>query len=90
MEYFLTRPMMVLAFKDNHQEAVTLPTGKLIDVVGPVEDDDRFVRIRADGEFHVFASDLADGAKQVGPREKRGLAEESPASEPNSQRAAHK
>ena len=90
MEYFLTRPMMVLAFRDNHQAAVTLPAGKLIEVIGPVEDDDRFVRIRADGEFHVFASDLADGAKQTGTREERGLSEEGPASEPKSQTAAHK
>ena len=90
MEYFLTRPMMVLAFKDNHQEAVTLPAGKRIDVIGPVEDDDRFVRIRADEEFHVFATDLADAARQAGSREERGLSEESPARKSKSQTAARK
>ena len=48
MQYRLTLPMMVLAFKDNHQAAVTIPAGTLLEVVGPVEDDDRFLLIRTD------------------------------------------
>ena len=90
MEYFLIRPMMVLAFEDNHQAAVTLPAGKRIDVIGPVEDDDRFVRIRADGEFHVFATDLEDAARQAGSREERGSSEEGSVPESKSQTAARK
>ncbi len=66
MKYVLTCPMMVLAFQDNHQAAVTIPAGKCIEVVGPVEDDDRFLLISAeDGQFHIFASDLAGRAKPV-------------------------
>jgi hypothetical protein len=66
MQYLLTLPMMVLAFKDNHQAAVTLPAGKLIEIVGPVDDDDRFLLINADdGQFHIFASDLAGRAEQI-------------------------
>ena len=48
--------MMVLAFKDNHQAAVTIPAGKVIEVIGPSADDDRFLLISADdGHFHIFA-----------------------------------
>ena len=82
MQYILTLPVMVLAFRDNHQAAVTMSAGKLIEVVGPVEEDDRFLLISADeGQFHIFASDLADRAKPVAARETaRGLSEESLAS----------
>ena len=55
MQYLLTLPMMVSAFKDNHQSAVTIPAGTIIEVVGPVEDDDRFLLIQADDvQFHIF------------------------------------
>ncbi len=82
MKYLLTSPMMVLAFQDNHQAAVTIPAGKCIEVVGPVEDDDRFLLIRAeDGQFHIFASDLAGRATPVvADQAVRGLSEESPVS----------
>ena len=30
-------PTMVLAFKDNHQAAVTIPAGQIVDVIGPAE-----------------------------------------------------
>ena len=63
MQYLLNHPMAVLAFSDNHQAAVTIPAATCIEVVGPVENDDRFLLIRADhGQFHIFASDLADRA----------------------------
>ncbi|MBZ5677824.1 MAG: hypothetical protein LAP61_26555 [Acidobacteriia bacterium] len=92
MQYLLTLPMMVLAFKDNHQAAVTIPAGTLIEVVGAVEGDDRFLLVRADdGQFHIFASDLADRANPVVVRETvRGFSEESLASKPKSKRGAHR
>ena len=56
---------MVLALKDNHQLAVTIPAGKIVDVVASAQDD-RFVVVTVDGEqFHAFASDLADRASQI-------------------------
>jgi len=51
---------MVLAYRDNHQAATTIPAGKTIDVIGPAEDD-RFCVVNSDGEeFLVFESDLMD------------------------------
>lgn len=59
MSFHTTLPLMVLAFKDNLDAAVTVPPGKVIEVMGPAEDD-RFAIIRVDGEeFLVFESDLA-------------------------------
>jgi len=56
----ITREMMVLAHRDKHQAAVNLPSGKIVDVLGPAEDD-RFVRINVDGEeFEAFEIDLAE------------------------------
>ena len=91
MQYFLNRPIMVLAFKDNHQAAVTMPAGKLIDVVGPVENDDRFLVISADdAQFHIFASDLAGRAEPVIAREPMpGFPEKNSASERKPKRAVH-
>jgi hypothetical protein len=55
------RELMVLAnMGDNHQAAVTIPPGKIIEVLGPATDD-RFVTIRVDGKtFDVFLTDLSD------------------------------
>ena len=91
MQYLLNLPIMVLAFRDNHQAAVTLPAGKLIDVVGPVENDDRFLVIRADdAHFHIFASDLADRAKPVVARERApDFPENHSASKRKPKRAVH-
>jgi hypothetical protein len=51
---------MVLALNDNHEAAVPIPAGKVVDVVGSAEDD-RFVVVSVDGEqFLAFASDLTD------------------------------
>jgi hypothetical protein len=56
----LIRPTMVLAMNDNHQSAVPIEAGKIVDVVGSAEDD-RFVIVSVEGEqFLAFASDLAD------------------------------
>ena len=70
MQYLLTLPLMVLAFENNHQAAVTVPAATCIEVVGPVENDDRFLLISVDhAQFHIFASDLADRAIPVAARE---------------------
>jgi len=70
MRYLLTHPMAVLAINDNHQAAVTVPAATCIEVVGPVENDDRFLLIRADhGQFHIFASDLAGRTIPMAARE---------------------
>jgi hypothetical protein len=65
MLHRLSRATMVLASGDNHQAAIPIPAGKIVDVVGSTEDD-RFVVISVDGEeFVAFASDLVDGASQL-------------------------
>lgn len=65
MLHRLSRATMVLALRDNHQAAVTIPAGKIVDVAGSAEDD-RFVIVTVDGEqFHAFASDLADRANHT-------------------------
>ena len=43
MTYRLDRPMMVLAFKDNHQAATTIPAGQVVELIGPAKDDRFFV-----------------------------------------------
>jgi len=66
MRYRLVLPTMVLAFRDNHQAAVTIQPETIIDIVGPVTNDDRFVIVRTqDQEFHMFASDLAEHGRKV-------------------------
>ena len=56
---------MVLALRGNHQAAVTIPAGTMVDVLGLAEDD-RFVVITMEGEqFHAFATDVADRARKV-------------------------
>jgi hypothetical protein len=65
MLHRLSQATMVLASGDNHQAAIPIPAGKIVDVVGSTEDD-RFVVISVNGErFLAFASDLVDGASQV-------------------------
>ena len=69
MQYRLNHPIMVLAFKDNHQLAVSVPAGQIVDVIGPAENDDRFLVLNVNDEpFHAFASDLADGTEQIQAR----------------------
>lgn len=63
--YRVDRPMLCLAFRDNHHAAVTIKAGKVFEVVGPAQDD-RFVVVDIDGEqFLVFVSDLEDYGKPV-------------------------
>jgi hypothetical protein len=57
--------LMVLALKGNHQAAITIPAGKIVDIVS-LPGDDRFVVITVEGEqFHAFASDLANRVYKV-------------------------
>jgi hypothetical protein len=68
MLHRLDRPTIVLALRDNHQAAVPIPAGKIVDVAGSGEDD-RFVVVTVDGEqFHALASDLADDNVNGWPR----------------------
>ena len=66
MRYRLKQSIMVLAFTDNHQLAVTVPAGEIIRVIGGVDNDNRFLVVDVgDERFHIFASDLGDRAEQV-------------------------
>ena len=58
-QYLLTVLMMVFT-RDNHQAVVLIPAETFMEVVGPVENDDRYLLVDVDrGQFHIFASDLA-------------------------------
>jgi hypothetical protein len=72
MLYKLTGDLMVLGGCDNHMAAVGLPAGRIIDLLGPAEDD-RFVRIQVDHQvFEAFETDvrarIADCAPPVSLR----------------------
>jgi hypothetical protein len=68
MRYRCTGSIMVLAFKDNHQAAVSIQPGQIFELVGPAEDD-RFVVVDVKGEeFLVFNSDLEDYGVMVPER----------------------
>jgi len=90
MKHLVVLPTMVLAFKDNHQAAVTLSIGKFIEVIGPAADDDRFLVICTDeGQFHIFASDLSNRTRPVVAQETSlNLSEESPSTKPKPKKAA--
>lgn len=65
MQHSLSASLMVLALNGDHQAAVTIPAGKIVDVTRS-DGDDRFVVITVEGEqFHAFASDLSDKAYHV-------------------------
>jgi len=56
----LNAPLMVLAFRDNHQAAITIPAGRTIDVIEQAEDD-RFCVVNSEGqEFLAFQQDLLE------------------------------
>jgi hypothetical protein len=51
-------PSSLLRIGDGHHAAITIPSGRLIRVIGPAEDD-RFLVIEIDGErFQAFETDL--------------------------------
>ena len=63
--YRVNLPVMALAFRDDHQGAVTIQAGEIFEVVGPAQDD-RFVVVDAGGErFLVFDCDLRDRGEPV-------------------------
>ncbi len=67
----LNLPIMVLAFRDNRQVAVTIQAGEIFEVLGPAQDD-RFVVVEVKGEqFLVFDCDLNDRRKFVPHRNTR-------------------
>lgn len=56
--YRLKANLLLLAFGDNHGDALPAPPGSLIDVQ-KLPEDDRFVLVVAQGQhFHAFASDI--------------------------------
>ena len=58
MLYRASHPIIVLAFRDNHQAAVAVSPGDILEVIGPAQDD-RFVVVSVKGEkFLVFESDM--------------------------------
>jgi hypothetical protein len=63
MLYRASHPITVLAFRDNHQAAITVPPGDILEVIGPAQDD-RFVIVSIKGEeFLVLQSDLMTGGE---------------------------
>ncbi len=60
---------MVLAFKDNHEAAVTMPEGTIFELNGSAPNDYRFVIVTFNGErVRMFASDLPDRAREIKAR----------------------
>lgn len=56
--YRIKRALPLLAFADNHDAALPLHAGKVIDV-RTLPEDDRFVLVSIQGqEFHAFVSDI--------------------------------
>lgn len=71
MRYRVDLPIMVLAFRDNHQAAVSIQAGEIFDVVAPAQDD-RFVIVDLKGEqFLVFEADLKDRGRAVPDKKAR-------------------
>lgn len=58
--YQVGSPLILLAFRDNHDLAVPVPSGKFIQV-RPLPNDEVLVLVVVDGEeFHAFASDVRE------------------------------
>jgi hypothetical protein len=68
MPYRIDLPILGLTSNgEPNQTAVTIPAGRIVDVIGPAKDR-RFVVVGMDDErFQVFASDLADRGKILNP-----------------------
>lgn len=63
--YRVNRPLLCLAFRDNHHAAVTIRAGQVFEVIGSAEDD-RFVVVEVKGDqFLIFDSDLKEFGKLV-------------------------
>lgn len=60
MRYLTRRPTIALAHRDDHDIAVTLPDGKVLEVIARAEDE-RFLVVEVDGQrFRIFEADLTD------------------------------
>jgi hypothetical protein len=71
--YRASLPIMVLAFRDNHHAAVTIPAGEVFEVIGPEPNDDRFIIVKVNGqELLVFESDLKQRGKLVYKEQAKG------------------
>jgi len=69
----LNAPLMVLAYRDNHRAATTIPAGKTIEVLGP-DEDERFFLVSVEGEqFLAFESDLLQRGTMLMRKEDREL-----------------
>ncbi len=65
VRYLANLPIMVLAFKNNQDAAVTIPADEVFDAVG-LAPDDRFVVVNVHGqEFLVFECDLIERGTPV-------------------------
>ncbi len=65
----LNAPLMLLAFKNNHDAAVPAAAGKVIELLGPDQADYRFVVVSVDGEeFHAFADDVRERCTPIPAR----------------------
>jgi len=59
MRYQTHLPTIALEYRDNHHAAVTIPAGKMINLVGQAEDG--FLVVEVDGEqLRILESDLMD------------------------------
>jgi hypothetical protein len=57
MLYRARHPIMVRAFRDNHQAAVTIPPGDTLELIGPAQDD-RFVIVSIKGEEFLVSNPI--------------------------------
>jgi hypothetical protein len=61
-------PLPVLAFRNNHEDALPVQPGKVIEVWDLVEDE-RFLLVSVDGqEFHAFTSDVYEFCDRLSNR----------------------
>lgn len=61
----LSRDLLVLGSFDNHHAAKSIPAGEVIEVLGSAADD-RFVKIRVDGEiFEAFETDVRESGEPM-------------------------
>ena len=69
--YRLAYTIMALVVRDNHEEAVRIQAGAILEVVGPAQDD-RFVIVDAMGQrVLIFKSDLKNRGKLMDDRKAR-------------------
>jgi hypothetical protein len=60
LTYRMDLPTLVLAFRDNHRAAITIPAGEIVELIGPAEIDGFVVVSVNDEKFRILARDLVD------------------------------